>query len=208
MIAAALASIVAGVCSVLVLTQINAALMADTEAQRTVVAWRFAAFAVAAMLSTMVSSVLFERLNQSAHANLRRFISARVLAADYRRLEEVGAPKVHSALSEHSTRVADFFVSFPTIVVNFVAVSGCLIYMAWLSWQVFLAAVAVIGLGSLGYHMAHVWAIRHLDIAAREQDRLFDHFRSLVDGAKELRLHAAKRRRFADEVLDLSLIHI
>jgi putative ATP-binding cassette transporter len=205
MIAAALASVVAGVCSVMLLTQINAALTADTDAERVVVAWRFAAFGVAAMLSTMVSSVLFERLNQGAHANLKRFISSRVIAADYRRLEEVGHSKIQSALSEHSTRVADFFVSFPTIVVNSIVVSGCLIYMAWLSWQVFLAAIVVIGLGSLGYHLAHLRAIRHLEIAAREQDRLFDHFCSLLDGAKELRLHAAKRRRFADEVLDQSI---
>lgn len=205
MIAAALASIATGVCSVLLLTQINAALTAETHAERMVLAWRFAAFAVVAMLTHMVSSVLFERLNQSAHANLRRFISARVMAADFRRLEEIGGPKVQSALSEHSARVADFFVSFPIILVNSIIVAGCLVYMAWLSWQVFLAAIVTIVLGSLGYHLAHVRAIRHLDLAAREQDNLFDHFRSLVEGAKELRLHAAKRRRFADDVLGTSI---
>jgi len=170
-----------------------------------VLAWRFAAFAVAAMLTQMLASVLFERLNQRAHADLRRFISARVIAADFRRLEEIGGPKVQSALSEHSARVAEFFVSFPTILVNAIIVSGCLVYMAWLSWQVFLAAVLVIGLGSLGYHLAHLRAIRHLDAAAKEQDRLFDHFRSLVEGAKELRLHAAKRSRFSRDVLGSSI---
>lgn len=205
LIAAALASVTSGACSVLLLTQINAALTATSSAEHMMLAWRFAAFAVAAMLSQMVASVLFERLNQRAHADLRRFISARVIAADFRRLEEIGGPKVQSALSEHSTQVAEFFVSFPTILVNAIIVSGCLVYMAWLSWQIFLAAVLVIGLGSLGYHLAHLRAIRHLDVASKEQDRLFDHFRSLVEGAKELRLHAAKRRRFSDDVLGGSI---
>ncbi|MBD9428415.1 cyclic peptide export ABC transporter [Achromobacter sp. ACM03] len=205
LMAAALASIAQGVCGVLLLTQINAALTAASSAERAALAWRFAAFAVAAMLSQMTASVLFERLNQRAHADLRRFISARVVAADYRRLEEIGGPKVQSALSEHSARVAEFFVSFPTILVNAIIVAGCLAYMAWLSWQVFLAAVAVIGLGSLGYHLAHLRAIRHLEVASKEQDRLFGHFRSLVEGAKELRLHAVKRRRFADDVLGRSI---
>lgn len=205
LVAAALASVVSGVCSVLLLTQINAALTAASSEEQAALAWRFAAFAVATMLSQMVASVLFERLNQRAHADLRRFISERVITADYRRLEEIGGPKVQSALSEHSTRVAEFFVSFPTILVNAIIVSGCLIYMAWLSWEVFLAAVLVIGLGSLGYHLAHLRAIRHLDVASREQDRLFGHFRSLVEGAKELRLHAAKRRRFSDDVLGGSI---
>lgn len=203
--AAALASIVSGVCSVLLLTQINAALTASGPAERAGLGWSFAAVALAAMLTRMLSSVLFERLGQRSYAELRRFISARVIRADFRRLEEVGGPRVLSALSEHSAKVAEFFMSFPAILVNAIVVGGCLVYMAWLSWSVFLAAVAVIGLGSLGYHLAHLWAIRHLNAASREQDRLFGHFRALVEGAKELRLHALKRARFSKEVLGASI---
>lgn len=205
MIAAAAASVLSGICSVLLLTQITAALTAASPAERAVLAWRFAGCAVVAMVSQMVASVLFERLNQRAHADMRRFISGRVINAEYRRLEEIGGPRVQSALSDHSTQVAEIFVSFPTILVNAIIVSGCLVYMALLSWYVFLAAVVVIGLGSVGYHLAHLRAIRHLDVAAKEQDTLFDHFRSLMDGAKELRLHAGKRQRFADTVLGGSI---
>ena len=77
--------------------------------------------------------------------------------------------------------------------------------MAFLSWQVFLLAILVIGFGSLGYHLAHLRAIRHLDIAAQEQDNLFAYFRSLTDGAKELRLNRDKRTAFYDEVLGQSI---
>jgi len=204
LLAAAAASVVTGVCSVLLVAQINAALTADAST-RAGLAWTFAGIAVLAMLSHMVSSVLFERLSQHAHAEMRRFISARVLATDYRRLEATGGPKVQSALSDHSSNVADFFTSAPEILINAVVVTGCLVYMAWLSPWVFVAAVAVIALGSLGYHLAHLRAIRHLDVASREQDRLFEHFRSLVDGAKELRLNRRKRGVFATEVLGRSI---
>lgn len=205
LIAAALASIACGVCSVLLIAQINAVLTAGSFAESRALAWTFATVAVAAMLTRMVSLVLAERLSQRAHADLRQFISSRVTAAEFRKLEEIGGPKVHSALSEHSARVAEFFVSFPATLVNGVIVAGCLVYMAWLSWQVFLAAVVVIGLGSIGYHLAHVKAIRHLAVASQEQDKLFGHFRSLVDGAKELRLNAGKRGRFARDVLGASI---
>lgn len=203
--AAAVVSVVSGVCSVLLVTQINAALTAGSPEQRASLAWNFAGIALAAMLAHMLSSVLFERLSQRSHAELRRFISERVVGADFRRLEEIGGPRVQSALSEHSATVAEFFVSFPAILVNAIVVAGCLTYMAWLSWQIFLAAAVVIGLGSLGYHLAHLRAIRHLDAASKEQDRLFGHFRSLVEGAKELRLHALKRARFSKEVLGASI---
>jgi putative ATP-binding cassette transporter len=203
LLAAAIASVVSGVCGVLLVSRINTAL--TVENHTAALAWTFAGLAVAAMLSRTLSSVLFERLGQHALAELRRYIASRVLAADFRRLEILGGPKIHSALSEHSTNVAQFFVSLPAILTNSVIIVGCMIYMAMLSWQIFLAAVVMIGLGSLGYHLAHLQAIRYLSRASTEQDRLFRHFRSLTDGAKELRLHAGKRRAFNDDVLGQSI---
>ena len=203
LLAAAIVSVVSGTCGVLLVSQINTALTVEHHSAALV--WTFAGLAVAAMLSRTLSSVLFERLSQHALAELRRTISSRVLGADLRRLERLGSPKIQSALSEHSANVAQFFVSLPAILTNAVIVIGCMIYMALLSWSVFLAAVLMIGLGSLCYHLLHLRAIRHLDQAATEQDHLFGHFRSLTEGAKELRLHAGKRRVFKDQVLGQSI---
>lgn len=204
LLAACLASALAGVCGVLLVAQINTALTADGAARSTL-AWQFAAVAVGAMLSRMAASVLFEHLRQSANADLRRHIAQRANAAGFRQLEQVGAARVQSALAEHATSVAQFFVSMPTILTNAVIVVGCLVYLALLSWQVFLIAIVVIGLGSVGYHLAHLRAIRHLNVAAREQDQLFGHFRAITDGAKELRLNRRKRGAFTDEVLGESI---
>ena len=203
LLAAVIVSIVSGACGVLLVSQISTALTVDHHSAA--LAWTFAGLAVAAMLSRTLSSVLFERLSQHALAELRRTISSRVLATDLRRLERLGSPRIQSVLSEHSANFAQFFVSLPAILTNAVIVTGCMIYMALLSWPVFLVAVLMIGLGSLCYHLLHLRAIRHLDEAATEQDHLFGHFRSLTEGAKELRLHAGKRRVFKDEVLGQSI---
>jgi putative ATP-binding cassette transporter len=200
---ASLASIVHGVCSVLLLAQISSALTAESDQQK--MALLFAVTALSVMLTYITAAILFERLGQRAHAELRSFISRKVINADYRQLESLGPASVQSALSEHSSRVAEFFVSFPVILTNAVVVVGCLIYLAFLSWQVFLLAILVIGFGSLGYHLAHLRAIRHLDAAAEEQDCLHAHFRSLTDGAKELRLNRDKRTTFYDAVLQHSI---
>jgi len=199
--AAAAASVASGVCSVLLLTRINAALSESTHESRSKLVIQFAVLALSAFISHAIASVLFERLSQSAHAELRTFVCARVMGTGFRRLETIGGARVQSALSEHCANVAEFFVSAPTILVNGIIVLGCLAYMAWLSWPIFLAAALAIALGSLGYHLAHLWAIRHLDAASKEQDRLFEYFRSLVDGAKELRLNSLKRIRFFSELL-------
>lgn len=202
LLAAAVVSVLSGICGVLLVSLINTALTTEASTQ---LAWTFAGLAISVMLCRTVSSMLFERLSQHALAELRRYISSRVLTTDFRRLEVLGGAKIQSALSEHSTNVAQFFVSLPAILTNSVIVIGCMIYMAFLSWHIFLAAVVMIALGSLGYHLTHLKAIQHLRKASIEQDRLFGHFRSLVDGAKELRLHSGKRYIFNNKVLGESI---
>ncbi len=123
----------------------------------------------------------------------------------YAQFERVGSARIQSALTEHSNNVAVLFVSLPVILTNTVIVVGCLGYLAMLSWQVFLFALGVIGLGAVGYHLVHLRAIRYLQSASSEQDRLFGHFRALTDGAKELRLHQRKSRVFMDQILGESV---
>lgn len=106
LLGASFASIVHGICSVLLLAQISAALTSEPESKQEEMALIFALTALCVMLSYMVAAILFERLGQRAHAELRSFIAKRVIAADYRQLELLGAARMQSALSEHCTRVA------------------------------------------------------------------------------------------------------
>lgn len=202
--AAVLTSAICGICAVFLLAQINKVLTTDAiQAQQLM--FTFIALVLAVLVFQVVSSTLFERLSQQAHAILRRHVSQQVLNADYSKLEQVGGARVQSALSEHCLKVADFFVRLPAVVVNGIIVFGCMGYIAWLSLEIFLFSLVVLGLGSVGYHLVHLKAIQYLSNAAKEQDRLFDYFRALVDGAKELRLNSAKRQRFQDTVLDQSI---
>ncbi|BBI49046.1 hypothetical protein HORIV_14670 [Vreelandella olivaria] len=204
MTAAALASILSGLFSVLLIAQINVALTSDA-ASRASAAWAFAGIAVTLMLCRMVSTALFERLGQRALAELRSFVAHCVAETPFAHFERVGSARIQSALTEHSNNVAVLFVSLPVILTNTVIVVGCLGYLAMLSWQVFLFALGVIGLGAVGYHLVHLRAIHYLQSASSEQDRLFGHFRALTDGAKELRLHQRKSRVFMDHILGESV---
>ena len=122
LLSASLASTVHGVCSVLLLAQISSALTNESDQQE--MALLFVVTALSVMLSYITAAILFERLGQSAHAELRSFISKKVITADYRQLESLGPASVQSALSEHCSRVAEFFVSFPVILTNAVVVAG------------------------------------------------------------------------------------
>jgi putative ATP-binding cassette transporter len=187
-------------CGMLVITQVNEALTMEA-AQRARAVWVFAGTVVVAVLGGLLSSVLLERMSLRVMAELRLYISERILKADFRKLECLGGARVQAALSEHCSNVAGFFTTFPSVLTNVGIVSACLIYMFMLSSQVFAVALAIVGLGAAGYHFAHLRAIAHIRKSSEEHDAMFSHFRSLTDGAKELRLHGGKRAVFLNDVL-------
>ncbi|WP_129780168.1 cyclic peptide export ABC transporter [Peristeroidobacter soli] len=204
MLAAALASIVSGVSSVVLLTLINRALTSD-EGAAARLALQFAATALTSMLVGMFARILFQRLRQDASAALQRFLSSRILVAPFRQLEQIGSPRVVAALTEHTTRVTEFFVAVPNVLTNGAMVLGCLVYLVALSPRIFLVTLPFVALGAYGYHLANLKALSHLRAASAEQERLFERFRSLTEGAKELRLNRRRRSMFSDTVLRESI---
>lgn len=206
-VTAAFASILAGLSSVWLVTLINTAITVD-PAGRAALAWRFALVVVAVLVFTITANILFQVLRQKAAADLRAKVAERVMDAPIRHLERLGAGKVQSALADHAIHVAQFFVSLPGVLTNGVIVIGCMVYLATLSGYVFLAGGAVILCGSIGYCYAYTKAIHHLHRASEMQDRLFGHFRSLTDGAKELRQNRRRRERFAADVLGRSIAQV
>jgi len=202
---AIIAGIISGGCSVLLLTQINGAISASSQQELQKFILPFVTLALLGFLARAISQTLFEQLSQNAHANMRHFISNKILSTSFEKLEKIGAARIQSALSDHSTNVAQFFVSVPVIITNAVVVIGCLSYMAFLSFTIFLVALCTFFLGGLGYHLAHLKAIKYLDKSAHEQDKLYGYFRSLIDGAKELKLNRNKRHHFQNKLLGGSI---
>jgi putative ATP-binding cassette transporter len=105
-------------------------------------------------------------------------------------------------LVEDVQRVAEFFVTVPRLLVHGAIVVGCLGYLAFLSFQVFLFATGMVIAGAC----IHFWAVgrahRHLSRARDAEDELYEHFRSLIEGAKELNSSRARREAFLGQVLE------
>ncbi|VVE79774.1 pandorabactin export ABC transporter PanG [Pandoraea sputorum] len=198
--AAVVASLACGVANVMLIASINRALGAPV-AELGALAWRFAALAVLSMLAQMCAGALFTRLGQRTLAELRRHVSRIIVNAPLRVVESTGGARVQSVLADDANHVANFFIGLPTLVMNGAIVMGCFLYLAILSWPIFLMACVAIGLGALGYHISHTKVIRYLRTAGQRQDELFGHFQTLASGAKELKLNRRRADAFLARVL-------
>lgn len=204
LIAAMLASLASGFGSAWMVSLINQALRTPRE-ELARVGLEFAGVAAIVLVTRWASETLFVRLSQRTLATLRLHLSRLMIDTPYRHVERHGSARLLAVLIDDVRTVADFFVALPNFTMHGAVVLGCLVYLAALSWPVFLFALAFTLVGAFGYHLAHLRALGHLRRARLEQDELFKQLRALCDGAKELRMHRPRRGAFLSQLLARSV---
>ncbi|WP_437528309.1 cyclic peptide export ABC transporter [Sorangium sp. So ce726] len=168
-------------------------------------AWAFAALAVLGVLSKAVSQVLLTRLGQAMIAELRMQLGKRILEAPLRRIEQIGPHRLLAALNDDPAVITQAYVFLPLLCVNVATVLGCLAYIGRISWSALAIVIGAMGLGAVLFRAHNGRAIRFFTRARETSDALFQHFRALTGGVKELKMHGGRGRAFMSDALGTSL---
>lgn len=175
---AVLSSVATGVCNTLLLVVINTALTGGDRYP-----WRalFAAFAALCLLLPLsrfaTESILTHVANGTLY-NLRIRLSRKILAAPLRGLEEFGAHRLMTSLTEDLPVISSTLSVISNLCVNTAVVGGGLVYLGWLS----PSALGLLAVGVLLYQLPVIKALRLLRLARQESDRLFSHFCAMTTG--------------------------
>ncbi|PSB27882.1 cyclic peptide export ABC transporter [Stenomitos frigidus] len=167
----------------------------------TAIAWVFVGLSLIALVTSVISQLMLIQLAQQAVFQLRLSLSRQILTSELAHLEKLGAPRLLATLTDDVQAVTDAVRLVPFLCIDLATVAGCLVYIAWLSWQVFFLVVGltIVALSSCG------WLLRRgkqlLARAREEEDHLFKHFRAVTEGTKELKLHFWRRQAFLQEDL-------
>lgn len=163
--------------------------------------WSFVGLALLALVTSIICQVVLIRLAQQAIFQLRLNLSRQILGTELAYLEKLGAPRLLANLTEDVQAISDAVKSLPFLCIDIAIVVGCLLYITLLSWQVFLmtSVLTVVALGSCRWLLKR--GQRLLAKAREEQDSLFQHFRAVTDGTKELKLNYQRRQAFLKDDL-------
>ena len=200
LVVAMLCGVVGGFGNAGLLALINQALAADVDALPHL-GVMFLMLGIIVVVTRTLAQTLFMRLGQQVKATLRMSTIHRIGAASFPALERQGPAKSLAVLTQDLDAIVALFIRLPALATQGALIVGCLVYLAYLSWWIFAVAVSTIVLGTLGYRLAHTQALFHLRASRLREDELVRHFRSLFDGAKELKLHRARRDAFVDGTL-------
>ncbi|MCG1042706.1 cyclic peptide export ABC transporter [Mycetohabitans sp. B8] len=151
-------------------------------------------------LANGASQIILAKLSSELVGQLRRDLSKQFIEVDYCKLINHKST-IFGVLIEDITRISPLIMLAPHLAYNVILVLICSIYLITLSFQLFL--VLLVGLGiPLAISAFLLRSTRKpLDAMRRSEEALFEHFRAIADGKKEMLLSRARAEHFYDVLL-------
>lgn len=202
-----LAGIVSGVCNAGLIALITSALVRTGSPTRSML-WGFAALCVLLPLARYVSEVMLIRLAARAIFALRMQLCHQILAAPLPLLEGVGAPRLLATLTSDIPAITGALTTIPLLFMHLSIVVGCLVYLGWLSVPLLLILLGFMGVGVASYQLPIRTAAGYFARAREQMDVMFNHYRALTQGLKELKLHRRRRQTFFNDHLKVTGLYM
>jgi putative ATP-binding cassette transporter len=191
-----LASILCGILgslgTVLVLAIIGHALNGRLDLGAAQVAG-FMALALISVCGAGLSDVLTNMTGQKITAMVRIDLARRMLTAPLAALETAGTRGLLLALGGDVDMISDLAFALGAISVATGITVGCLFYLAFLSLPLFMMLLPILLVGGYVQFRARNRGIKGFWAGRAAEDRLHATYRTIIDGARELRLDRARR---------------
>lgn len=163
--------------------------------------WSFVGLCVLALAGEIISDVGNNLVGQRVIAMLRKNLCEKIMAAPIGQIEQFRTHKLIIALNQDIDTISAFSFMFSSLAIATATIAGCLAYLCVLSPTMLAIALVAIALGSVVQTLARRVGIRRFGAAREAEGRLQKHYRSITDGAKELRLNGQRRRFVFDHEL-------
>lgn len=190
--------LIAGGGNAALVTLINRSLEAG-QAGKATFATAFFVLCVLVLASSALSMTLLSRLAQANLYNLRLWLSRRILAAPFQRLQSLGPHRLMAALTDDIGSAVDALDTLPTLFIAGSTLLAIFIYLGFLSPDLLLLVLLFLVFGIVTFRLPQSWALHWLQLAREADNVLFGHFRAIVEGCKELKMDVRRRRAFLDE---------
>ncbi|HEV2863960.1 MAG TPA: cyclic peptide export ABC transporter [Pyrinomonadaceae bacterium] len=201
------AGVVSGVGSTALIAIINKVLSDGGQATPGTV-WAFIGLCACVPVARFASQTLLEGLTSKATLRLRLQLCRRILSSPLRLLEELGPHRLLAALTDDVTSITGALSAIPTLCMNVAIVACCLVYLGLLSLPMLLCVFVFMVLALVSYQAMLLKATRHLRRGRDLWETMLNHFRSLSEGTKELKLHSRRRRDFFTHLLDPTAVSL
>jgi putative pyoverdin transport system ATP-binding/permease protein len=161
----------------------------------------FFGLCLVSLVSKTCSELALLQMTQLIVARMRISLSRKILSTPLKDLQQMGKSGLLVILTNDIDTFAQASHLLPFIFSNAIVIIACLGYMAWVSWQVFLAFTSCLFVCLTLYQLAEQRPARQMQDVREHIDVLYRNFRSLVEGTKELQLNKVRGSAFLNQVI-------
>lgn len=155
----------------------------------------FVALCALIAIGSVGADISANYVGQRIIATLRKSLAAKILVAPIDQLELYRSHRLIPVLTKDVDTISDFAFFFSAFLISLVITLGCMVYLAALSWQLFLITGAALLIGSAIHGYARARGVKGFNVAREYEDELQKYYRTIAEGAKELRLNRPRRQR-------------
>ncbi|PAJ75784.1 hypothetical protein CJF42_03450 [Pseudoalteromonas sp. NBT06-2] len=153
----------------------------------------------------VIAQHLLTLLSSRIVKTLRTSISSWMLDKSYEEVERIGAHKIYVALTADITKISQGLAVFPVAIFNLATVVVCLVYLGFLSPELFTVLILILGFAIGIAYLIMKYGLVSAQESREMEDVLFKSFRSLVEGSKEFNLSAHQRNFFLNQRLNTEI---
>jgi ABC-type siderophore export system fused ATPase/permease subunit len=193
-------SALSSVMSISLITFVNEGVNATSENELKDLVGIFLIAIVGLLFIGFLSQWLLAKLGISLVYQIHRNLLGRVLNVNYENLERIGGHRVLATVTTDVASIADSLSIIPIFAVNFASILFCFAYLGYMSLPLFIVLFTILALGA-GFLGIIMRKGEHCFSELREQeDDLFNIYKTMVDGSKELNINQ-NRRKFLYDLL-------
>jgi putative pyoverdin transport system ATP-binding/permease protein len=119
-----------------------------------------------------------------------------------RAFERIDSSGLLAALTEDIGLIANAMVGVPHLCINIPIVIACLVYTGWLAPRLLACGVLFATVAIVAYVLVSTRGMKALRRARERQATLVGHFRTLIGGFRELKLHRGRRAAYLTQSLE------
>lgn len=155
----------------------------------------FIALCAAALFGRAVSDISNNVVGQRLVAQVRKDLALKILAAPIDALERYRMHRLMPVLTQDVDMISDVAFMLAATMISLAVALGCLAYLAWLSLPLFALLVVAMLIGVAVQTWAHGVGISGFFKSREQEELLHKAYRGISEGAKELRMHRARRAK-------------
>ena len=142
------------------------------------------------------------KVGQGAIEKLGLHLVRNTLVLRLRSFETMDSSALLSALTDDIALIAGAMVGLPHLCINIPIVIACLIYTGWLAPRSVAFGLLFATVAIFVFVIVSARGMKSLRRAREQQALLVGHFRTLIAGFRELKLHSGRREAYVAESLE------